>query len=138
MVPLAEWIAIICVVYIEHLLKCLSTKYIQDSGYWRSTWQSTSDIIPKQSTSYGTIRLGKIMSIEFDFLFNGRSNDVVSCEQMDPSVHGGIRTREFQENFFRIGKKSMATPPDCYASHFPTIWQCPLTVHITQNPRNLS
>eukprot|EP01083_Nonionella_stella_P077700 212294_1 len=130
MVPFPEWIAIIYVVYIELVLKCLSHKYIQETGSWRST----SDIIPKQSTSYGTIRLGTIMSIEFDFLFNGRSNDVVSCESMEPPAHG-IRPRDYQENFFRIGEKSItASPSDCekghasscYPSHFPSMWLGPL------------
>eukprot|EP01083_Nonionella_stella_P077698 212291_1 len=124
MVPFPEWIAIIYVVYIELVLKCLSHKYIQETGSWRST----SDIIPKQSTSYGTIRLGQIMSIEFDFLFNGRSNDVLSCEHTEPPAHGfeGFRFSDYQENFFRIGKKSTASAPDCYPSHFPSMWLGPL------------
>eukprot|EP01083_Nonionella_stella_P188906 697360_1 len=108
MVPFVEWIGIIYVVYIELLLECLSSwQYLQETGSWRST----SDIIPKQSTSYGTIRLGQIMTMEFDFLFNGRSNPMKPCEY---------------ENFFRIGHQSTELTSDCYRdgkyAHYPSMW----------------
>eukprot|EP01084_Bolivina_argentea_P255439 429632_1 len=65
------------------------TKTIQPTGeIWLQ--QIGNDLNPTDATSYGTIDLGQVMSIEFDFDFHGRSND--------PANRAG-----YQENFFRIG-----------------------------------
>eukprot|EP01084_Bolivina_argentea_P075154 136260_1 len=61
-----------------------------DSYPDQDIWRSTSDFIPQQSMSYGTIRIGQIMSTEFDWKFWGRSNDP--------------RNGPYYENFFRVGE----------------------------------
>eukprot|EP01084_Bolivina_argentea_P231741 390708_1 len=69
----------------------VQTQYITQTTPSHDTWQTESGhtITPQQYTSYGTIRIGQKMSIEFDVTFHGRSND----------------PREgYKENFFRIGK----------------------------------
>eukprot|EP01083_Nonionella_stella_P134330 408813_1 len=111
MVSHSDWIAILCILCLQLSSKCLSTRYIQESGIYSGSWQSTSNIIPKPSTHYGTIRLGQIMTIQFDFLFNGRSNPMKPCEL---------------ENFFRIGHQSTELTSDCYRdgkyAHYPSMW----------------
>eukprot|EP01083_Nonionella_stella_P077699 212292_1 len=111
MVSHSDWIAILCILCLQLSSKCLSTRYIQESGIYSGSWQSTSNIIPKPSTHYGTIRLGQIMTIQFDFLFNGRSNPMKPCEY---------------ENFFRIGHQSTERTSDCYRdgkyAHYPSMW----------------
>eukprot|EP01084_Bolivina_argentea_P201563 344528_1 len=80
---------LILTIYIQTCTSATLDKTIQPSGeIWLT--QNGNDLIPTDATSYGTIDLGQIMSIEFDFSFRGRSND--------PSNRAG-----YQENFFRIG-----------------------------------
>eukprot|EP01084_Bolivina_argentea_P231739 390706_1 len=69
----------------------VQTQYITQTTSYQDIWQTESghSITPSQSTSYGTIRIGQKMSIEFDVTFHARSNDP---------------RPGYQENFFRIGK----------------------------------
>eukprot|EP01083_Nonionella_stella_P053085 140594_1 len=81
-------IRLLLTISIIHPYKCYNA-YRQLTGTnGEAIWKSTSDFIPVQSQPYGTIRLGQIMSAEFDFVWNGRTN----------SPH-----RRFYENFFRVG-----------------------------------
>lgn len=52
------------------------------------SYQSVSDFVPVSGQSLGEIRLGQQMTMQFDFTFNGRSNN--------PSANQ-------REQFFRIG-----------------------------------
>eukprot|EP01084_Bolivina_argentea_P066344 120922_1 len=72
-------------------------------------WRSTSDFIPQQSTSYGTIRIGQIMSAEFDWIFWGRTNDP--------------RNGTYYENFFRVGETA-SNGKSCNGegSRYPSFW----------------
>eukprot|EP01083_Nonionella_stella_P253779 872974_1 len=80
---------LILIIYIQTSTSATLDKTIQPSGeIWLE--QNGNDLHPTQATSYGTITLGEVMSIEFDFDFHGRSND--------PPDRAG-----YQENFFRIG-----------------------------------
>ena len=54
-------------------------------------FQYLSDFVPVQSQSYGSITLGRIMEMSFDFVFGGRTNDPYTDDV---------------ENFFRIGYNS--------------------------------
>eukprot|EP01083_Nonionella_stella_P112676 331769_1 len=84
-----EIVNLILTIYIHTCKSATLDKTIQPTGeIWLT--QNGNDLNPTQATSYGTINLGQIMSIEFDFDFHGRSND--------PANRAG-----FQENFFRIG-----------------------------------
>eukprot|EP01083_Nonionella_stella_P065731 172432_1 len=69
----------------------VQTQYITQTTPSQDTWQTESGhtITPTQSTSYGTIRIGQKMSIEFDVTFHARSDNP---------------RPGYQENFFRIGK----------------------------------
>eukprot|EP01084_Bolivina_argentea_P218194 370313_1 len=71
-------------------------------------WISTSDFVPQQSQSFGTIRLGQIMSVAFDFVWGGRTSD--------PRVG-------YDENFFRIGY-SANEGKTCSGqnSNYPSFW----------------
>merc|ERR1719361_1169429 len=86
------------------------------SNQWNETtgdngediWYSTSDFVPVQSQSFGSIRIGRVMTMEFDFIFGGRTND--------PSI--GL-----SEMFFRIGFDSTAgTSCDAQNSRYPSFW----------------
>ena len=79
-------------------------------------WQSTSPFVPVQSKSFGNITIGNIMTMEFDFIWNGYSNDPYS-------------TGNQYENFFRIGFSSRygsgcdghgSRYPLCSASYYAT------------------
>eukprot|EP01083_Nonionella_stella_P012417 35247_1 len=71
-------------------------------------WRSTSQFIPVQSTSFGTITIGEIMSIEFTFTFGGRT------ESERPNR---------EENFFRIGYTATNSEKcDGQESHYPSLW----------------
>eukprot|EP01083_Nonionella_stella_P019328 53750_1 len=117
-----KWV-VFCCIFLVFTTKCLINQYIETkSSYGRGldTWQSTSNFIPKQSTSYGTIRLGKIMRMEFDFLWTGTSP--VDCyDKYAPS----------SANFFRIGHKSMDTGCEGEGSHYPSLWQCGIHLALT-------
>eukprot|EP01084_Bolivina_argentea_P207626 354211_1 len=78
----------------------------QDGEY---TWESTSDFIPTNATSHGTIKIGQKMNMEFDFYFNGRSNTP--------------RTG-YEENFFRIGH-TKATGGCIEGTRYPSMWLVP-------------
>ena len=49
-------------------------EYEQETNDTISIWRSTSPFIPVQSQSYGTLKIGRIITAEFDFEFGGRSN----------------------------------------------------------------
>merc|ERR1719410_2046177 len=81
-------------------------QYVEGTGpNGEDLWTSTSDFIPAipidnfsdpmkfYSTYYGTIKMGQIMTMEFDFLFHGRSTQ--KNVTRDPQC--------LVENFFRIG-----------------------------------
>jgi len=71
-------------------------------------WYSTSDFVPVQSQSFGTIQIGRIMTVEFDFVFGGRTND--------PKV-------DQSEMFFRVGYDSTdGTSCDAQNSRYPSFW----------------
>lgn len=76
----------------------------EDGAY---IWESTSDFIPVQSTSFGNIQIGDEMSMEFDFVYNGPTNTHTSA----------------RENFFRIGA-SAANGNTCDGAHdaYPSFW----------------
>lgn len=71
-------------------------------------WYSTSDFVPVHAQSFGTIRIGRIMSVEFDFIFGGRTNDPNENQT---------------EMFFRIGYDA-AGGTSCHAqnSRYPSLW----------------
>lgn len=73
------------------VLHCLNefTQRISSDGAY--IWESTTDFVPVQSTSYGNMTIGDIMYMEFDFVWNGRATDSGS------------------ENFFRIGATATST-----------------------------
>ena len=69
-------------------------------------WYSTSDFVPVQSESFGTIKIGRIMSMEFDFVFGGRTNDP---------------NKDQSEMFFRIGYDATGgTSCDAQNSRYPS------------------
>ena len=70
----------------------------------RTLWESTSEIIPTQSTAYGEIRVGHEMSMTFDFEWLGRT------------------TTQF-EQFFRVGTSGVAGN-GCAGNqaHYPSMW----------------
>eukprot|EP01084_Bolivina_argentea_P293593 504968_1 len=87
--------SLIVIIYIQSCTSASLTKTIQPNGeIWLQ--QSGLNLKPSQATVYNTIQLGELMSIEFDFLFHGRSND--------PPYRAG-----YQENFFRIGYDTCCT-----------------------------
>eukprot|EP01083_Nonionella_stella_P292420 994525_1 len=87
--------SLIVIIYIQSCTSASLTKTIQPNGeIWLQ--QSGLNLKPSQATVYNTIQLGELMSIEFDFLFHGRSND--------PPYRAG-----YQENFFRIGSDACCT-----------------------------
>ena len=59
-------------------------------------WRSTSTFVPVQSQSFGTIKLGKKMLMEFDFTWNGYTFDPRGAPYND------------YENFFRVGCSAYA------------------------------
>ena len=69
-------------------------QYINSNG--EHIWQSTSNFVPVQSTSYGTIPIGNTMSMEFDFIWNGHTAT---------SPSGGM--------FFRIGADAVTGGNSC-------------------------
>ena len=71
-------------------------------------WYSTSVFVPVHSQSFGTIKIGRIMSIEFDFVFNGRTNDPFIDES---------------EMFFRIGyDPDGGNGCEGHNSAYPALW----------------
>eukprot|EP01083_Nonionella_stella_P292419 994522_1 len=86
---------LILTIYIHTCKSATLDETIQPTGeIWLT--QNGNDLNPTDATSYGTIKLGQIMSIEFDFDFHGRSND--------PPDRAG-----YEENFFRIGSDACCT-----------------------------
>lgn len=63
-------------------------QYRDENGVF--VWESTSNFVPVQSTTYGNMTIGNEMSVEFDFIYNGPT---------DPG-------QTDEENFFRIGYSS--------------------------------
>ena len=86
-------------------------------------WRSTSEFIPVQSQSFGSIKIGKEMLMTFDFTWNGYTYDPRGQPHDD------------YENFFRIGcsafNDSIPGSPcngvDCYGSgsRVPSFWVTP-------------
>jgi len=67
-----------------------------------------SEFIPFQSESFGTISIGRIMDMRFDFIFGGRSNSPYTGQP---------------EMFFRIGYDSaLGTSCDAQNSRYPSLW----------------
>jgi len=98
--------------FLIFLLPTLSTAYnqwsksISDQG--EEIWQSTSDFIPLRSQSFGSIRIGRAMSAEFDFQFGGRTNDPKS---------------DAYEMFFRVGFDSkLGNGCSGQGSRYPSFW----------------
>lgn len=95
----------------KHVDGQLLNQYTTSSGYsgdyqW-DRWQSTSDIIPLHEAQFGTITLGNVYTMDFDFVWNGYSDD--------PDSSGN----EF-ENFFRIGfDDDISTNCEREASRYP-------------------
>eukprot|EP01084_Bolivina_argentea_P133504 235604_1 len=88
--------------------KCLNTWKKETGSNGEDIWRSTSDFIPVQSTSFGTIRISHIMSAEFDFIWKGRTN---------------YPRANYRENFFRIGHSSN-NGKSCngQGSNYPSFW----------------
>ena len=71
-------------------------------------WNSTSDFVPVQSQSFGSIKIGRIMTVEFDFVFWGRTNDPKQNQR---------------EMFFRIGYDAEdGKGCDGQQSQYPSFW----------------
>eukprot|EP01083_Nonionella_stella_P097224 273257_1 len=71
-------------------------------------WQSVSDFIPVQSKSFGSIAVGEIMSIEFDFVWWGRTN---------------LPSAGKFEMFFRVGfDASISRGCDGQGARYPSFW----------------
>eukprot|EP01083_Nonionella_stella_P276276 938656_1 len=90
--------------------QCTNNTWIRRTGTnGEDIWESTSDFIPVQSTSFGAIKIGHEMKTEFDFVFINRTRSV---------RHG------FPENFFRIGYSAATTADDCNGgqSAYPSLW----------------
>eukprot|EP01083_Nonionella_stella_P155650 503074_1 len=88
--------------------QCTNNTWIRRTGTnGEDIWESTSDFIPVQSTSFGAIKIGHEMKTEFDFVFINRTHSI---------------QRAFPENFFRVGYPSFT--PDCYGSQsaYPSLW----------------
>ena len=92
--------------YIAHCQLNHWNKTIGTDG--EDIWLSTSDFVPVHSQSFGTIRIGRIMSVEFDFVFGGRTNDP---------------NKDQTEMFFRIGYDAVGgTSCDAQNSKYPSLW----------------
>lgn len=106
-------------IYIFHILAVYRSngqpfnQFIKETGpNGEDIWKSTSDFIPVQpsssvSSQFGTLRLGQVMSAEFDFIFNGRTNN--------PNYG-------FYENFFRIGFDAISRSCTGEGSRYPSFW----------------
>ena len=71
-------------------------------------WYSATNFVPVQSKSFGTIKIGRIMSMEFDVIFGGRTND--------PHTNRA-------EMFFRIGyNANRGTNCNAQNSAYPALW----------------
>ena len=78
------------------------TQYIDSNG--DHIWKSTSDFVPVQSSSFGNITIGHIMSMEFDFVWNGHTNTSPEFE-----FEGSM--------FFRIGADAVKGGGSCYGNY---------------------
>eukprot|EP01084_Bolivina_argentea_P172744 299199_1 len=89
----------------------VQTEYIIQTTPSQDIWQTEyiTQTTPTQSTSYGTIRIGQKMSIEFDVKFHGRSDDP---------------RPGYQENFFRIGHDASTGGTGCdgEGSRYPSMF----------------
>lgn len=72
-------------------------QYSDGSGQF--VWQSTSAFVPVQSQSFGNITIGHIMSIEFDFVWNGHVLDASGSAM-----------------FFRIGADALIGGNGCFGN----------------------
>merc|ERR1719361_3066111 len=94
------------------------TEYVDNNGDF--VWESTSDFVPSQSTSYGTIAIGKSMSMSFDMVWNSHtSSDADSSEW-----------------FFRIGANASEGGNGCYGNlnRYPALsitTQNTLAIHLS-------
>lgn len=93
----------------------LINQFIEGTGpKGEDTWNSTSDFIPQQAQSFGSIKIGLIMSIEFDFVFHGRRNSPTVCPNLK------------NENFFRIGNTAQYSTGCVHqGSHYPSFSLAP-------------
>ena len=98
------------------------TKSIDSDG--AEIWQSTSDFVPVRSQSFSTIRIGRSMTAEFDFLFGGRTNDP------NPDAY---------EMFFRVGFDSnLGNGCSGQGSRYPSLWLASgsNTLHVSVSDNN--
>eukprot|EP01083_Nonionella_stella_P128921 390767_1 len=93
-----------------HTIHCQNT-WEKDTGpNGEDIWRSTSNFKPVDATSFGTIKIGQFMTVEFDFIFHGRTH---SPQIGEP------------ENFFRIGHSAFNasnTACETYGSAYPSMW----------------
>merc|ERR1719474_838652 len=100
----------------------VTNQYEEDTGVDGSDiWRSTSDFIPLQGddvdTEYGTITIGEIMTMEFDFVWGGYS--------LDPVTSGSQ-----YENFFRVGfSDSLGSTCNGHGSRYPSMWMTPPNIN---------
>ena len=74
----------------------------------KDVWYSTTPFIPVQGRSFGTIHIGRVMSIDFDFVFGGRTNDPYA---------------DRPEMFFRMGYDAAGGATcDVQRSAYPSFW----------------
>eukprot|EP01084_Bolivina_argentea_P208235 355119_1 len=94
-------------VFVIYICNCLN-EWTKDFYPNEETWRSTSDFIPSQSISYGSIKLGQVMSVEFDWVWHRRTNF--------PRVNR-------YENFFRVGLTAdNGFGCDGEGSRLPSFW----------------
>jgi len=96
-------------IHTTHTTRSQLNQYVESNpSPGEYVWQSTSDFIPVQSQSYGEIMIGHEMSVEFDFVWGGRTNDP------QPGLF---------EMFFRVGYDS-ALGNSCsgQGSRYPSFW----------------
>ena len=74
-------------------------------------WNSTSDFVPNQSTSYGNMTIGDEMTVEFDFVYNGVTDAVASKENFFRYTHTPcIHTYDLSNGPLQIQDRSNSRP----------------------------
>eukprot|EP01083_Nonionella_stella_P144114 449307_1 len=96
-------ISLFCII---HTCQSLNTFTTSTGANGEDIWRSTSDFVPQSSTSYGTIKVGQVIVMEFDFKFTNRSN------RYRPG---------YEENFFRIGHTGN-TGGCSEGTRYPSMW----------------
>eukprot|EP01084_Bolivina_argentea_P274022 466915_1 len=108
--PTSSWIPLVVLIYIISYVSCQPTNQYETSIDQDGTyiWKSTTDFIPVQSSSFGSIPLGEIMQMEFDFTWWGRTNDPEKSKY---------------EMFFRVGfDSSGGNNCDGQGARYPSFW----------------